>query len=230
MANIYNQKSITENICIYICIICHNTTVLSPCQTWTQWYDNDSDDDNGYQPVDDGNFMQMQIGLDSIIHTNASKKRKHNNKDKTSCSPKTCCETTVLCILFGWWNWRSTLFTPKLMPAKICKPDPKTQHASLMLIAKFVCFALLVEICLFKRHIMIHLPIPSTFAITRPKSPEVPALEEISSDERRARLWCLHIQYTCIYNICLSIICNIVICVYIYDYMCVVYIYSFFCI
>ena len=45
-----------------------------------------------------------------------------------------------------------------------------------------------------KRHIMIHLPIPSTFAITRPKSPEVPALEEISSDERRARLWCLHIH------------------------------------
>lgn len=38
--------------------------------------------------------------------------------------------------------------------------------------------------------------------------------------------------YTCIYNICLFVICNIVICVYIYiyDYMCVVYIYCFFCI
>ena len=73
----------------------------------------------------------MQIGLDSIIHTNASKKRKHNKKDNTSCSPKKCCHTTVLCIFFGWWNWRSTLFTPKLMLA-IYKPDPQnlcSQHA-----------------------------------------------------------------------------------------------------
>ena len=55
--------------------------------------------------------------------------------------------------------------------------------------AQFVCFALLVKFCLFKRHIMTHLHISSTFAIT--KYTQVTGSAgiggwEISSDERRA--------------------------------------------
>ena len=65
-------------------------------------YNSDSDDDNGYRPVDDGNdTWKWKLALIQSLDTNASTKRKHNNKDNNSCSQKKSRHTTALYIRFG---------------------------------------------------------------------------------------------------------------------------------